>query len=233
MALILHLETATAICSVALSSDGRLLGQRESEGTGIHSRSLLPYVDELLKEHGCSVMDLSAVSVSMGPGSYTGLRIGLSAAKGLCYGAGIPLLAIGTLFSMAAGAAEHPLVLNSGQALLCPMIDARRMEVYCSLFDHKLTQVEAPAAVVVDETFAAKYRHNRLIIFGDGAAKCFEILSAGGEVRMIPGFKPSAAHQAAEALNRYRLGNFADTAYCEPFYLKEFVAGKPNVKGLK
>ena len=211
-----------------------MLGQRQSEETGIHSRSLLPYVDELLKEHGCPAMELSAVSVSMGPGSYTGLRIGLSAAKGLCYGAGIPLIAIGTLFCMAAGAAEHPLVLNSGQALLCPMIDARRMEVYCALFSRELMQLETPAAVVVDEHFMVNQRQkNSFIIFGDGADKCFEILSAGGEVRMIPGFKPSAAHQAAEALNRYRLGNFADTSYCEPFYLKEFVAGKPNVKGLK
>ncbi len=239
MSTILHIETTTKVCSVALSRDGELLALRENEGEGYsHSSLLTVYMDEALREAGLKPGGLSAVSVSQGPGSYTGLRIGVSAAKGLCYALDIPLIAVDTMAAIAREALRHlggrretidPVAPNT---LLCPMIDARRMEVYCTLFDAGLKVVEKTKALVLDENSFRNHLCDRTIFFfGDGAHK-FAQLPGHPNALILPEVKPSARGMIPEAEKKFADKDFADLAYFEPFYLKDFVAGKPRVKGL-
>lgn len=225
MSLILCIETGTDICSVGIARDGELVSLRESDEGRDHAKKVAVFVDELLSETGISPDELDAVAVGMGPGSYTGLRIGVSFAKGLCYGLQIPLLAIGSLAALTEVAIEDNEagildVESWDDAILCPMVDARRMEVYTQLFDSRgVPQSDVKAEVVTEESFADVRRERQLVIFGNGAAKCCELLSDATYVNITP----SARGLARLAQQRLDEGRVEDIAYFEPFYLKDFV----------
>ena len=176
---------------------------------------------------------LDAVAVSQGPGSYTGLRIGVSTAKGICYAADLPLMAIDTLEAMAYGMKEKLASQIGPDDLLVPMIDARRMEVYASIFDADLNKINDTAALVIDEhSFEDLRKDHRLWLFGDGAPKLSKLFENQPNINIIDGFKPSAAYMKVLAERALQQQRFVDLAYFEPFYLKDFIAGKPHVKGL-
>ena len=225
MSLILCIETGTDICSVGLSRDGELISLRESDEGRDHARNVALFVDELLRENDIAAEELSAVAVGMGPGSYTGLRIGVSFAKGLCYGLQIPLVAVGSLDSMVQVAREdHEAgiidVDNWSDAVLCPMVDARRMEVYTQMFDTQgLPLNDVKAEIVTEESFKEWRNERQLVIFGNGAAKCREVLSDATYINVTP----SARGLAALAHQRLEAGQTEDIAYFEPFYLKDFI----------
>lgn len=225
---IILLETSTSLCSVALLEDGRVTASRFSDSPRAHASLTAPFVQEVLEERGLKVSDCNAVCLSMGPGSYTGLRVGSSTAKGLCFGGGIPLLAVSTLDVLVAQAIQEG--LPEGCRHIVPMIDARRMEVYTALYSadgQRLTEIE-PKVVEgwqsvfpcdCDKTSAAP---GGVLLIGDGVAKCESVLDCEGVV-----FRqecPRADAMAVPALREFAAGNFRDTAYFEPFYLKDFVA---------
>ena len=220
MSLILAIETGTDICSVGIAKDGELLSLRESDEGRDHARKVGVFVDELLRETGIVPDDLDAVAVGKGPGSYTGLRIGVSMAKGVCYGRNIPLIGLPTLKVQCV-----PVLLYHDElpedALLCPMIDARRMEVYAQVFDAEgRPQSEVSAEVVDAGSFAAFRGQGRpFVIFGSGARKCAGILSDAVCVEVTPSAR-GLARLAQQALDE---GRTEDIAYFEPFYLKDFV----------
>ena len=237
--MILCLETATPICSVALNDGGRTLALRECKGQNAHSEKITIFIKEVLDEAGVTYDQLDAVAVSQGPGSYTGLRIGVSTAKGICYAADKPLIAIDTLQAMAIGMCRRLSDELKPSDLLVPMIDARRMEVYCSSFDAKLNRVKDTSAVVFDETSRLKAltsdfsSSSRLWLFGDGAPKLAPLFANTPEVHIVTDATPSASFMASLAEQAFQNKAFVDVAYFEPFYLKDFVAGKPHVKGLE
>ena len=227
MALILSIETGTDICSVALANDGELMALRESDEGRDHAKKVAVFVDELLKETGVQPDDLDAIAVGKGPGSYTGLRIGVSFAKGMCYALNIPLIAVGSLDALAKVARED----NEAGILdvededwangrLCPMVDARRMEVYAQVFDASgVAQSEVVAEVVTENSFAEWRKMGKFVIFGNGAAKCTEVLTDAVCVSVSPSAR-GIVRLAEEAFNA---GKFEDLAYFEPFYLKDFI----------
>ncbi len=225
MALILCIETGTDICSVGLARDGEIVSLRESDEGRDHASKVGVFVDELFRQTGITPDEIDAVAVGKGPGSYTGLRIGVSFAKGLCYGLNKPLIAVGSLDALMevaredyeAGIIDVP---DWENAKLCPMVDARRMEVYAQIFDSNgkpLTDVSAE--VVDDQSFAVWRRDGRLVIFGNGALKCAEVLPDVTFVEVVP----SVRGMAPLAQQAYDRGEFVDVAYFEPFYLKDFV----------
>lgn len=225
MSLILCIETGTDICSVGIARDGELVSLRESAEGRDHAKHVGVFVDELLRETGIAPDELDAVAVGMGPGSYTGLRIGVSFAKGLCYGLQIPLVAIGSLDALAEVAIEdnEAGILDVeawDEALLCPMVDARRMEVYTRLYNAKgEPQSDVKAEIINEESFASVRATKQLVIFGNGAAKCREVLSDATYINVAP----SARGLARLAEQRLQAGQTEDIAYFEPFYLKDFV----------
>lgn len=226
MALILHIETATDTCSVAISQDSELLHKIERSERNIHASALTVFIEELLVFVQKDFKDLNAIAVSMGPGSYTGLRIGVSTAKGLCYALDIPLIAVNTLHAMASGFINRYFSVNA-QTVFCPMIDARRMEVYAAIFNHEIKPLEDTAAVIVDENSFINYLNNyKVYFFGDGASKCEDILGQHLNARIIDDFKNSASDLVFIAHEKFNNQEFEDVAYFEPFYLKDFVAGK-------
>ena len=231
--MILCLETATPICSVALNESCCTIALRETEGQNAHSEKITNFIREVMETAGIDYPQLDAVAVSQGPGSYTGLRIGVSTAKGICYAADLPLMAIDTLEAMAHGMKAKLGSQITENDLLIPMIDARRMEVYASVFDANLRRIEDTAALVIDEnSFADLRKDHRLWLFGDGAPKLKQVFENQDNINIIDGFKPSAAYMLPLADKMLRERNFVDVAYFEPFYLKDFIAGKPHVKGL-
>lgn len=224
--MILCIETGTDICSVGIARDGELLSLRESDEGRDHARKVGVFVDELLRETDIAPDDLDAVAVGKGPGSYTGLRIGVSFAKGLCYGLKKPLVAVGSLDALAEVAREDYEagildVERWDEAVLCPMVDARRMEVYTQLFDMAGNPLSEVAAEVIDgESFASQRASGHpLVIFGSGARKCAEILPEATFVEVTPSAR-GLAKLAQQALDE---GRTEDIAYFEPFYLKDFV----------
>jgi tRNA threonylcarbamoyladenosine biosynthesis protein TsaB len=230
MALIIHIETATKVCSVALSDGSEIIAIRESNILNSHSSLITNFVDQVIKEAGKSLNSLDAVSVSMGPGSYTGLRIGASTAKGLCYSLDKPLIAINTLKAMANGFISEG---NYESALFCPMIDARRMEVYCGFFNTQNKVIAPVSAVIIDEnSFSELLSENTIYFFGDGAEKCKSILSQQKNAFFDGDFNTSSKFLISLAEEKFKNKEFENTAYFEPFYLKDFLAGKPKVKGL-
>ncbi|MHC1777073.1 MAG: tRNA (adenosine(37)-N6)-threonylcarbamoyltransferase complex dimerization subunit type 1 TsaB [Lentimicrobium sp.] len=233
MALILSIETATPVCSICLSDGDKILGIRETSDHNSHSRVVAVFIEELLRETGTGKHSLDAVAVSKGPGSYTGLRIGVSTAKGLCYALDKPLISIGTLEAMAHGMKMHPRLEKEGMPVIfVPMIDARRMEVYTALFDENLRLLRKTSADVVDaESFADFLPGHHLVIAGDGAEKCRNLLTHPN-ITFLDDFAASARYMTAPVNRLFESGVFEDTAYFEPFYLKDFIAGKPRVKGL-
>lgn len=217
MSLILAIESGTEVCSVAIAREGEVIALRESREGRDHARLVATYVDELLKESGVVASELSAVAVSEGPGSYTGLRIGVSFAKGLCYGLQIPLIGVNSLSSLTQMAIESGEV-GEGD-ILAPMVDARRMEVYVQLFDGcGVAQGEVEAKVIDGDSFSDLREQGReLVLFGDGAEKCREAL----EWTKIIDIAPSARGIARIAEEKLKRGEVEDVAYFEPFYLKE------------
>lgn len=227
MAKILCLETSTEVCSVVIAENGKVSDVREDQSGLNHSRLLTVFIDELLKSNNLSVSDFDAVAVSEGPGSYTGLRIGVSVAKGLCFGATIPLIAISPLKAMAASViakcSDLGLQLTETDCLV-PMIDARRMEVYRAIYSFLLKELSKVDAVVIDEnTFAEALNNHRLIFFGNGAEKCKPVIEHANAY-FVEGIITSAANMATLANEKFIAGQFVDLAYFEPFYLKDFVA---------
>lgn len=226
MSLILCIETGTDVCSVGIARDGELLSLRESDEGRDHARKVGVFVDELLRETDIAPDDLDAVAVGKGPGSYTGLRIGVSFAKGLCYGLRKPLLAVGSLDALVEVAREDYeagiLAVDDWQhARLCPMVDARRMEVYAQVFDSQGTPLTDVSAEVVSEESFAAYRQagEPFVIFGSGARKCADLLAGATFVEVTPSAR-GLARLAQQALDE---GRTEDIAYFEPFYLKDFV----------
>ena len=229
---ILHIETATDVCSVALSRGEEIIGLKEEAGGNNHAKNLLPFVEEALRQGGCTVKDLDGVAVSVGPGSYTGLRIGVSTAKGIAYTAGIPVMAIGTLESIAQGAKILWAETSAEQPQIIPMIDARRMEVFTARYDFAMNALEEVTAKIIDEnTFAELLATQPLLFCGNGMPKCRELLSAYTNAHFLD-VPVSAKNLLLPALKKWQNHDFEDVAYFEPFYLKEYVAAKPVVKGL-
>ena len=227
---ILHLETSGEICSVAVSRAGTLLHELQDHTPRSHSRVLTGLIQKLMHTVGIELKQLSAVSVSSGPGSYTGLRIGVSAAKGLAWGLDIPLIAVPTTLAMVAGALGMEKEEDKSWDLLCPMIDARRMEVYTALYDRQQKMVQKIEARIISEgTFDEVFEKHKVLFLGSGAAKCSKVIrhpNAG----FLEGFHPLAQHQAQIAWKKYTQEDYVDVAYFEPFYLKDFVPTKPRNK---
>ena len=233
MTKILYIETATKVCSVALSERGKLVGIRESTIANSHSEVLSTFVEELIVEQEWNYNDLDAIAVSKGPGSYTGLRIGISSAKGLCYALEKPLISVSTLQSMAKGMLEiiSPISKN---ILICPMIDARRMEVYSALFDTNNKEVRDIEAQIINNSSFDKYFENHILYFaGDGADKCKETFSSQQNAHFLDEFEISSKYMIEIATEKFENNKFENIAYFEPYYLKDFIAGKSRVKGLE
>ncbi len=235
---ILLIETATQICSVALAVDGKVVARRESDTPNAHSTCLSVFIDEVLKESHLTSRDLGAVCVSAGPGSYTGLRIGVSTAKGFCYALGIPLLSVPTLLSMAAlYYRQHP----DYHGLVCPMIDARRMECYTMIVERELRMKNEELRILRDTSadvieagcFDEWLNRGEVMFIGDGSEKTKEILGTHPNARYDNSFRLSAEGMLELAESRLHDGKTEDVAYFEPFYLKDFIAKKSVVHGLR
>ncbi|AYL95906.1 tRNA (adenosine(37)-N6)-threonylcarbamoyltransferase complex dimerization subunit type 1 TsaB [Mucilaginibacter celer] len=227
MSTILQIETATTSCSVALSRNAEVVNFKQINARNIHAEVITLYIDELLAAQNLNYNELDAIAVSSGPGSYTGLRIGVSTAKGLCFALDKPLIAIETLEAMAYG------VLTAGEfepqegMLLCPMIDARRMEVYTALFDTAGNRVRETAADIIDgHSFSSYLENHKILFFGDGAEKCKTTLGSNPNALFLDDFANSATHLTVMAAKKFNAGQFEDVAYFEPYYLKDFIAGK-------
>ncbi len=229
MSRILHIETSTAASSVALSEDGDVIFAKEQKEGNSHSVTCAAYVKEALSFVVSHAISLDAVAVSEGPGSYTGLRIGYSVAKGVAYGLGVPLVAVSTLQVLAV-----PLLLYHDEieddALFVPMIDARRMEVYTAVFDRSLRTIEEVQAKVVEDGNGTydKYLYERPVyFFGDGATKCQAVIRHPN-AHFVPDVLPLARNMCPLAERKVVCGEYADVAYSAPFYLKDFVATTPK-----
>lgn len=231
MACILHIETSTTTCSVAVSENSQVIFQQAeqpAEGQlGGSAEKLGPMVDEAMSFTDSHAIPFDAVAVSCGPGSYTGLRIGVSMAKGICYGQGLKLISVPTLQLLCVPVLLRETV-EEEDALLCPMIDARRMEVYAGIYDRALREVRAVGADVVDaETYRPWLDEHPVYFFGNGAAKCMEQINHPN-ARLIEGIEPLAKWMQPLAERRFVSGQFEDVAYFEPFYLKDYVAKMPK-----
>ena len=222
MSVILSLETSTDVCSVALHAGRSLLGQEEIHEPQIHAARLAPIITKVAADAKVDLKEIQAVAVSSGPGSYTGLRIGASTAKGLCYALNIPLIAVGTLDLLAFQGQSQ----NKDNAFLCPMIDARRMEVYCFVADAELHLVEPVSARIIDEgSFAELLNSSKVLFFGNGAEKCKGVIRHDNAV-FLDGVVPLASFLGLIAEKKFSAGEFEDLVEFKPFYLKEFVAKK-------
>lgn len=216
MALLLNIETATKNCSVGLAKDGKTIAIREIATQNFsHAEKLHVFIEELFSEAQLKLQDLNAVAVSQGPGSYTGLRIGVSAAKGLCYALSVPLIAVDTLELLA-----RKITITEG--IIVPMIDARRMEVFCAFFDGKYNKIRETKAEIIDETTYQELSET-LHLIGDGAMKFKEVLT-DAKFQYYPEIEfPSATEMAQVSYQKFQNNQLEDVAYFEPFYLKNFV----------
>ena len=227
--LILQLETSTSSCSVALSQNGNIISFKEQNERNIHASHITLFIEDAMNSAGKKFSDLSAVAISMGPGSYTGLRIGVSTAKGLCYALDIPLIAVNTLEAMASRVVKQVLV-DRENTLLCPMIDARRMEVFTALYDYQLNEIEPVQAKIIDESsFTAFSKEYKIIFFGDGAEKCKAIFKDTAKFSFLD-FINSALDLSQIALKKFRGLEFENVAYFEPYYLKDYMIIPPTNK---
>lgn len=221
MGLILSIETSTKVCSVALHKNNQPLALTEFFEDKSHSRVLTEQINYLLRYAGYDIKEIDAVAISKGPGSYTGLRIGVATAKGLCYALDKPLIAVNTLEAMCLNVNK----INPERYDLCPMLDARRMEVYCCLMDASLSYLLPTQAKVIEEnSFHPELARNKIFFFGNGSEKCIPLLGLQGNAIFIKDIYPSALHVGALAGKAFEKGIFEDTAYFEPYYLKEFLA---------
>ena len=224
---IILIETSTELCSTAMASEGKIISYRESDRPRTHASLTAVFIDEMLRETGLKVQDCAAVCVSMGPGSYTGLRVGVSTAKGLCFGAGIPLLATGTLDALVWQGITGEYFRNSQGdpdfRYIIPMIDARRMEVYTAVFSPDGKQLTETEAKIVDgSSFADQLAAGHVLFIGDAADKCRTVIT-NPNAHFIQ-CCPKASSMLVPAMAEYKEKRFRDVAYFEPFYLKNFVA---------
>lgn len=223
MALILSVETSTTVCSVALHDNGKLLAQCENHVPQSAASQLVVQIRDVLKDAKADPGSLKAIAVSSGPGSYTGLRIGVATAKGMCYSLNIPLLSVNALELMAT--AVRP---RANEAWLCPMLDARRMEVYTMLFDGSMKLMKPVQALVVDKnSFGQELDEHPILFFGNGSDKCASVIQHDN-ARFMKGIYPSAADMGSLAWQRFEKQLFEDAADYEPMYLKDFVVKKPK-----
>ena len=226
--IILLIETATDSCSVALSKGTDIIAEKYINQPKAHASTLAVYIDDILKENSLTIHDCAAVAVSKGPGSYTGLRVGVSCAKGLCYGAGKPLISVCTLATIAQLAIDEGMCSSNEPYTIVPMIDARRMEVYTANFNSKGEQLTPVEAKILDESsYAAELAAGPVLFTGNGAEKFKELVGNNPNAFFAPQ-EPHAAGMRVIAANKLEAGEFEDNAYFEPFYLKDFVAGKPK-----
>jgi tRNA threonylcarbamoyladenosine biosynthesis protein TsaB len=224
--MIISVETATNQCSVALFDRRGLISLKESNDIKSHASMLTVFIGEILEQAGVRALDLEAVAVSKGPGSYTGLRIGVSVAKGIAFAASIPLIGIETTFSMFTGMSERMKKEDDPiqDIIYCPMLDARRMEVYYALYDSGGKAIKDISAEIIDEdSFTSLPESRRIIFFGDGALKCKNIIKRNN-IEFADDFKMSASYMRIPALEALEAKHFEDIAYFEPFYLKDFIA---------
>lgn len=219
MAHLLHIESTSTVCSVAISKDAELIAIKEINNGYTHAENLHVFIEQLLKETSLQAKDLNAISVSSGPGSYTGLRIGFSAAKGLAYTLQIPLITIETLKALSSE------VINKDNlnAIYCPLLDARRMEVYCAVYDTQLNEITSLQALVLNEESIEVFNQGKdIYFFGDGMPKAKALLQTLPNVHFIDDITASAGSMISLAFQKYTAKDFADVAYVEPNYLKEF-----------
>lgn len=225
MALILSVETATKVCSVALHDQGNIIAIKELHLDKSHAEFLVPIIKDIIHSAGLKMSDLKAIAFSEGPGSYTGLRIGSSTVKGLCYAMGIPLISVPTLEAMV-NQIKGPLTQN---VLLCPMLDARRMEVYSALYDRHYQNVMPVQPVIIDvDSFSQYFNENQIVFFGNGAVKCKGVIN--DKAIYLENIHPSATSVGILGYAKYLNNDFEDVAYFEPFYLKEFRPTTPKMK---
>ncbi len=219
MAFILNIETSSTVCSVSLCKNGELISLKEINDGFTHAENLHVFIEEVLKISNISVKELNAVAISKGPGSYTGLRIGVSAAKGLAFSLNVPLIALDTLQIMTNSA-----LIKDDAAVYCPMIDARRMEIYTAVYDKDLKQLKETEALIVDENSIQPFSEfEKIYFFGDGMLKCKELLGTLKNAAFIEGILPSAKNMCNLSYKKYSEKKFEDVAYFEPFYLKDFL----------
>ena len=226
MSSILFIETSTDVCSVAVSRDGAIIFNKEDHTGPHHNERLGSFVDEALSYTDNHALPLDYVAVSCGPGSYTGLRIGVSMAKGICYGRNLKLIAVPTLDLLCVPVLLRELVTDDA-ALLCPMLDARRMEVYAQVFDRALQEKRPIHSDVVDADTYTEFLSHPMYFFGNGAAKCMKAINHPN-AHLIEGIEPLAKNMLPLAEKRIAQGKFEDVAYFVPFYLKDFVAKQPR-----
>lgn len=230
MTTFLLIETSTNVCSVVLTIDGKIIFSKINSDGMNHAELLSPYIDEAIKAMNKFVEKPDAVVVSSGPGSYTGLRIGVSTAKGLCYGWNIPLISVNTLSIMYRAAVQ--IVAAVEEAYFCPMIDARRMEVYCCVYDQSGNQIsDVKAEIVTEDSFKNLTEKQKVYFFGNGAAKCMSTINHPNAV-LVENIVPQAQFMIETAIHKFNKNEFEDVAYFEPFYLKEFQATTPKNKVL-
>lgn len=233
MSCILHIETSTSVCSVAVSEDSHCIWHEEDHSGPNHAERLGSMVDEALSFTDNHAIPFDAVAVSCGPGSYTGLRIGVSMAKGICYGRDLKLIAVPTLELLCVPVLLREQIANSQEPmakepLLCPMLDARRMEVYAALYDRALHEIRPVSAdIVTEETYKQWLDERPVYFFGNGAKKCMETINHPN-AHYIDGIEPIAKWMQPLAEKRLLNGQTEDVAYFVPFYLKDFVALKPK-----
>lgn len=223
MSLILHIDTAVSSASICIAQNGVLLGMTENKNQKEHADWLHPSIDTLLKENGITITDLTAIAISNGPGSYTGLRVGLAAAKGFCFALDIPLITLSTLEVMAVAALSNQTTnqLINQLTYFCPMIDARRMEVFTALYDFNLKMIQPPHALVIDEkSFEKELATGKILFFGNGAEKCKGIIKPSNA--LFETVEQNASFMIALAEKKMQENDFADVAYTEPFYIKDF-----------
>jgi len=217
---ILCIETSTTVCSVCVTADNKILSHKEINNGFSHAENLHVFIEDVLQEANLSIKQINAVAVSKGPGSYTGLRIGVSTAKGLCYALQIPLISIDTLQAMAYSVQR---TMFNGQCVYCPMLDARRMEVYCAIYNKNLETIIAVNALVLDEKSIEILNINKPIyFFGDGMPKAKELLKEIKDSFFVEDVFPSAESMAELSFTKFKRNIVEDVAYFEPFYLKEF-----------
>jgi len=231
MALILSLETSTKVCSVCLAKGNEIIANKELFEANSHATHLTVIIQELfnsLPEY--NIEDIDALAVSSGPGSYTGLRIGVSVAKGICYALNKPLIAITSIEALA-HSAEGNINLEK-DTLICPMIDARRMEVYTAIYSSNFKMLKEISAEIIDEgSFSEQLMNNKVIFLGDGAAKCTDVINSTNAI-FVENMAPLAKNMSSIAIKKFENKEFEDVAYFEPFYLKDFVATTPKNKVL-
>jgi tRNA threonylcarbamoyladenosine biosynthesis protein TsaB len=232
MALLLSLETSTQSCSAALHDDGVLVSSKVIETPRSAASQLAVMIDEVFQVSNKKPQELKGVIVAAGPGSYTGLRIGVATAKGLCYALNIPIVSVNTLQLMAYQFLETDAVrkyIQDDNVILCPMLDARRMEVYCALLDHKLNYIEEVQAKIMDEeSFKDMMESTPIFFFGDGADKCKDVIKHPN-AHFSSGLIPLASSLGKIGYNKWKAGEYEDLVSFEPFYLKDFLIKKPNL----